>query len=103
MSSTVRPRKKYDSVEMKPLATATDDDDDDGEHMSKGDKWLNYALHKLHALLWIVVAGGVTILTQLFEVVVDGHPPDRPEAQLGRCVPLHRAMASPSSLCLCVR
>ena len=70
-----RPRKRYDSVELKPLAGATDEaDDDEPEYKTKTDKWLNFALHKLHALLWIVIASALAFWTQLFEVIIDGAP-----------------------------
>ena len=100
--STVRPRanrsKNYDSVELKPLANAELDDDDDADNTDYGktktDKWLQYALHKLHALLWIVVASALAIWTQLFDVIMVGNPPNRPKAQLNRCAspPLHTLM-----------
>ena len=81
--STTRPRKRYDSVELKPLASAENDEDEE-EHKSKTDQWLNYALHKLHALLWIIIGGALAGWTQLFNVIVDGHPPAAPERQLNR-------------------
>jgi hypothetical protein len=90
-------RKKYDSVELKPLASAgaqDEQDDDMPEFKSKTDQWLNFALHKLHALLWIVIASALAVWTDLFEVIVEGHPPARPHAELNQCVPprlnLHR-------------
>ena len=85
--SKTRPRpgkKPYDSIELKPLAGSDDWDDDDPEKKSKTDQWLQYALAKLHALLWIVIGTALAIHTQLFEVVIDGHPPDRPKAELNR-------------------
>ena len=121
MASAVRPRNKkaYDSVELKPLATATDDNDDTDDYQknSKVDKWLNYALHKLHALLWVVLGTALALWTQLFEVVINGHPPDRPNAQINRCASCVLAHAPhlprPSSrrrhealltvVCVCVR
>lgn len=89
--STTRPRKSrgraHDESEMRPLADAVDEDDDDDGYgkKSKMDQWLQYILQKLHALLWIIVASALTVYTQVFEVVVNGHPPARPEAQLNRC------------------
>lgn len=83
--SKVQQRKKYDSVELKPLATSTDnDDDDDEEYKTKSEQWLNWALYKLHALLWIIIASALAIYTQLFEVIVNGHPPVDPKRQLNR-------------------
>lgn len=82
--SAVRQRR-YDSVEMKPLAGSADDDDEYEEPKSKTDQWLTYALHKLHALLWIVVASALTMWTQLPEVVMQGHAPKRPDRELNRC------------------
>ena len=76
--------KKYDAVEMKPLASSTDDDDDPNEKKSKTDEWLEWLWRKLHALLWIIVAGALATYLQLFEVVVDGHPPGKPERELHR-------------------
>jgi len=81
--SAVRQRR-YDSVEMKPLAGSADDDDEYEEPKSKTDQWLTYALHKLHALLWIVVASALTMWTQLPEVVMQGHAPKRPDRELNR-------------------
>ena len=83
--STVRPRKNYDRMEDKPLVTADEYDEDDPQFKSKTDQWLQYILHKLHALLWIVIATGIAIHTELFELIVDGHPPSRPAAELNRC------------------
>ena len=60
-------------------------DEDDPQFKSKTDQWLQYILHKLHALLWIVIATGIAIHTELFELIVDGHPPSRPAAELNRC------------------
>ena len=76
--------KKYDAVELKPLASA-DDDDDPNEKKSKTDEWLEWLWRKLHALLWIIVAGALATYLQIFEVVVDGHPPGKPERELHRC------------------
>ena len=83
--STVRPRKNYDRMEDKPLVTADEYDEDDPQFKSKTDQWLQYILHKLHALLWIVIATGIAIHTELFELIVDGHPPSRPAVELNRC------------------
>ena len=83
--STVRPRKNYDRMEDKPLVTADEYDEDDPQFKSKTDQWLQYILHKLHALLWIVIATGIAIHTELFELIVDGHPPSRPTGELNRC------------------
>jgi len=86
MASTVpRARKRYDSVELKPLSANADDDDDDDEPKGKMDQWLSYILAKLHALLWIVIAGAIAAYTQLFEVILDGHPPHAPKRELNRC------------------
>jgi hypothetical protein len=82
--SKVQQRKKYDSVELKPLATSTDNDDDEEEYKTKSEQWLNWALYKLHALLWIIIASALAIYTQLFEVIVNGHPPVDPKRQLNR-------------------
>jgi hypothetical protein len=82
--SKVQQRKKYDSVELKPLASNADDDEDE-EYKSKSDQWLNWALFKLHALLWIIIASALALYTQLFEVIVDGHPPGDESRQLNRC------------------
>mmetsp|Transcript_579 Transcript_579/g.1528 ORF Transcript_579/g.1528 Transcript_579/m.1528 type:complete len:174 (+) Transcript_579:96-617(+) len=85
MASTVpRARKRYDSVELKPLSANADDDDDDDEPKGKMDQWLSYILAKLHALLWIVIAGAIAAYTQLFEVILDGHPPHAPKRELNR-------------------
>ena len=65
--------------------TADEYDEDDPQFKSKTDQWLQYILHKLHALLWIVIATGIAIHTELFELIVDGHPPSRPAAELNRC------------------
>jgi hypothetical protein len=54
-SSVPRERKKYASVELKPLSAGADYDDEE-EYKSKTDQWLAYILAKLHALLWIVIA-----------------------------------------------
>ena len=108
MATTTRPRrgkKAYDSVELKPLADAQDEDDDDNDYTgsgkSKTDKWLIYAMHKLHALLWIVISSALAIWTQLFEVVIDGYPPARPDAQLNRCA-LSRAAPQTKQACVFV-
>ena len=77
-------RKKYDSVELKPLASSMDDGDDDDERMSPTDQWLKYALHKLHAILWIVIAGALAWWTKLYEICTEGHPPTRPEVEINR-------------------
>ena len=61
--STVRPRKNYDRMEDKPLVTADEYDEDDPQFKSKTDQWLQYILHKLHALLWIVIATGIAGLS----------------------------------------
>ena len=82
-----RKKNAYSEVEMKPLASAmdaTDDDDPADNPKSKTDQWLHYALHKLHALLWLVIAGGIALYVDLIPLVIDGHPPARPEAQLNR-------------------
>lgn len=84
--SKVQQRKKYDQVELKPLASNENDFDDDQEYKTKSDQWLNWALFKLHALLWIIIASALALYTQLFEVIVDGHPPADPSRQLNRCV-----------------
>ena len=88
--ATTRPRKNraHDAVELRPLADDHDglDDDDGYEKKSKMDQWLQYILQKLHALLWIIVACALAAYTQVFEVIVDGHPPARPQAELNRCV-----------------
>ena len=76
-------RKNYDAVELRPLASA-DDDDDVTEKKSKVDEWLEYAWRKLHALLWIVVASALAAYLQVFEVVVNGYVPGKPERQLHR-------------------
>ena len=83
MSSTRRRPNKNETV---PLTTADESslDDDDGEHLSRTDQWLTYIMYKLHALLWITIASALAIYTQLYEVIVDGHPPARPEAELNR-------------------
>ena len=87
MSSTVRPRaKKYDAVEMKPLAPSLDDDPWDDEPKTKTDQWLNWIWYKLHALLWIIISSALAVHTQLYEVITEGSPPARPEAKLNRCV-----------------
>ena len=88
--SKVQQRKKYDSVELKPLASNADDDEDE-EYKSKSDQWLNWALFKLHALLWIIIASALALYTQLFEVIVDGHPPGDESRQLNRCALLQHA------------
>jgi len=82
--SKVQQRKKYDQVELKPLASNENDFDDDQEYKTKSDQWLNWALFKLHALLWIIIASALALYTQLFEVIVDGHPPADPSRQLNR-------------------
>ena len=82
MASTV-PRRRYDSVELRPLSSTIDDDDDD-EHKSKSDQWLNYILSKLHAILWIVIASSIAVYTNLYEIVIDGHAPGKPQRQLHR-------------------
>lgn len=80
--------KLYDAVEMKPLAGA-DDDDEPIEKKSKLDQWLEWLWRKLHALLWIMIAGALAAWLQLFEVVVDGHPPNNPDnRELHRCASL---------------
>ena len=84
MATVPRERKKYDSMETKPLASATDEFEDDEEYKSKSDQWLNWALYKLHALLWIIVASALAVYTQLFEVIMDGHPPADPSRKLNR-------------------
>jgi len=85
MASTMpRERKRYDAVELKPLSSDMADDDDDEEYKSKTDKWLAYILSKLHALLWIVIAGSVAAYTELLEVIIEGHPPHDPKRQLNR-------------------
>jgi hypothetical protein len=44
--NVVRRQRSGDAVEMKPLATAVDDDDEeDGEPISKGDQWMKWALY----------------------------------------------------------
>ena len=97
-STVVDGSKGKVSVELKPLAGAVDDADDDGpEYKSKTDQWLNFLLHKLHALLWIVVASALAIWTQLYEVVVDGHPPARPHAELSRCARVLLQHAQPAA------
>ena len=84
--TTARERKKYEQVELQPLASAVDgDDEDDPSKLSPMDQWLHYILHKLHALLWLVLAGTVIWMTDLFAVIIDGSPPERPEARLNRC------------------
>ena len=85
MAST-GPRKRYDAVEMKPLSEGpNDDDDDDGwDKKSKMDMWMKWALHKLHALLWIVIASGIAMYTNLIELILVGHTPARPHAELNR-------------------
>ncbi|KAL1528170.1 hypothetical protein AB1Y20_009531 [Prymnesium parvum] len=75
--------KKYDAVEMKPLAGA-DDDDDPSHGKRKLDEWLEWLWRKLHALLWIVVAGALASYLQLIDVMLDGHPPGKPDRQLHR-------------------
>ena len=95
--ATTRPRKRHNDYELKPLASSADGDDDDGvEYKSKTDQWLNFILHKLHALLWIVIGGALAVHTQLFELIMDGHPPARPQAELGRCA--RACVFSPSLL-----
>ena len=83
------PRKRYDAVEMKPLSSSKggdddDDDDDSSPKKSKMDEWLTYILHKLHALLWLVVASALAMYVDLLDLLVLGHPPARPEAQMNR-------------------
>ena len=80
--STVRERKRAEGVELRPLASAEDDYDDDvgkSEH-----PFLEKVLYKLHALLWIVIASALAVYVQLFEVIVDGHPPNDEKRQLNR-------------------
>ena len=84
-------KKKYDAIEMKPLAGATDDDDDDTEKKSKADEWLEYAWRKLHALLWIIIAGALATWLELVDVVLEGHTKKRPERELHRCAMLPAA------------
>ena len=85
-SNTARSRKRYDSLELKPLSSdvGDDDTDEDGHAKSKTDRWLEYILEKLHAILWITIAGTITAYTQLIDVVINGHPPHAPERQLNR-------------------
>ena len=64
--SSMPPRKRYDSVELKPLSSGADDDEEE-EHKSKTDQWLSYALQKLHALLWIVIATALAVYAQLYD------------------------------------
>ena len=81
--------KKYDAVEMKPLSSA--DDEDDTEKKSKADEWLEYAWRKLHALLWIIIAGALATYLDIVEVVMNGHPVEKPDRQLHRCAHPHCA------------
>lgn len=84
MASTVpRERKKYASVELKPLSAGADYDDEE-EYKSKTDQWLAYILAKLHALLWIVIASFICAYTEIYEVILDGHPPHDEKRQLNR-------------------
>ena len=84
MASTLpRERKKYASVELKPLSAGADDDDEE-EYKSKTDQWLAYILAKLHALLWIVIASFICAYTEIYEVILDGHPPHDEKRQLNR-------------------
>lgn len=68
-------------METVPLTTA---DEDDEEFKSKTDQWLTYVMYKLHALLWIIIAAALAVYTDLYDVIVDGHPPARPEAEINR-------------------
>lgn len=86
MSSTRQRPKAYaqmSDTEMKPLNSAVDDDDgDEGE--TPTDKWLKYALHKLHALLWLLLAGTLAWYTQLWDIITSGHPATRPGTDMNR-------------------
>lgn len=78
---------RHEPVELRPLASSvgTDDEEDDNdERKSPTDKWLEYVLHKLHALLWVVLASAVAAYTNLFELIIDGTPPSDPSRQLNR-------------------
>jgi len=86
-------RKRYTEMaretEMRPLAahemssgTALDSDDENEENMTPTDKWLRYALHKLHALLWVLLAGTLFWWANLWDVIMTGHPPGKPQLQL---------------------
>ena len=107
--ATIRPRRGR-GEDTKPLTSATDYDDEDEEPKSKTDQWLQYAMNKLQALLWIIIAGALAVWTELFHVVVDGHPINKPERQLNRCVlrQRHASQQRPhaskpvASACLCV-
>ena len=85
--------KKYDAVELKPLASA-DDDDDPNEKKSKTDEWLEWLWRKLHALLWIIVAGALATYLELVDVVLTGQVPGKPERQLHRCARRTRCRSS---------
>ena len=75
---------RHKPVELRPLASSVGlyDDDHDAEHKSPTDKWLEYVLHKLHALLWVVLASAVAAYTNLFKLIIDGYPPSDPSRQL---------------------
>lgn len=77
--------KRYDPVEMRPLNSF--DDEADTEKKSKVDLWLEYAWRKLHALLWIIIAGALATYLDVVGVVIHGHVPGKPQRQLHRCVP----------------
>ena len=94
--ASVTARKRYGSVELKPLNSGVEDDDDE-EHKSKTDQWLTYALHKLHALLWIIIAAAVAVYVQLYELIMDGHPPHDPKRQLNRCARTSVPLAASAS------
>jgi len=79
----LKERKRYAQVEMKPLASGVDDDDDEVK-TSVFDEWLEYAWRKLNALLWIIVACAIAWFVHLPDIVVHGHPPDKPHRQLNR-------------------
>ena len=79
----VRRRSGRDSLEGKQLLSGLDEDDDE-EPKSKLDQWLQFALTKLTALLWIVLAIGIALYTELWELVINGHPPKDPSRQLNR-------------------
>ena len=79
------PRRRGD-VETVPM-TAVDadgDEDDDHEPKSKMDEWLDYIVHKLLAVLAILIASAVAWYIRLVDVIIEGESPKRP-GRLNRC------------------
>lgn len=85
MSTTKRkPYSQVDgkaAVELKPL-TDLDTSALDEKDKTKSQEWMEYAVRKLTALLWIIVAGALAIYIKLYDVIIASYTPGNTGKQL---------------------